>query len=317
MSPTRDLPVTVHARAFTLAELVIALGVSSILVVGAGVVLTSTMSQTDRGAGELAAQAKVSDALSTIAADASVATSITSPSPNMLWLTVPDRNNDGAEEQIEYRTDADAAGLLFRSVNGQQHTLADQITEFAISTHSRPPPQDEVLASQELVVYNPSSGKSAVAFGGADRVAVCLLPTFPAGTISWSIQKVRIPFSTRGSADAIILAEVRSAPDDTAPGPTVYAQTVVLELVLSGSESDVELSLSTPSLDPAAPVWLVLYTLPNINEKVNIHLQSGSNPPGWQFVRSSADSGVTWITPATNYAVPIQVVGSYTVRTEQ
>lgn len=126
-----------RAAGYTLAEMMIALTSASVLMVGlAGALLIA--SRSFEGNSRAVDRSRAAEALSELTADLRQATSFASRGATSATFTVPDRNNDLAEETITYAWTGLPAGELTYSINGgPATTILTDIQDFRLTYLSR------------------------------------------------------------------------------------------------------------------------------------------------------------------------------------
>lgn len=304
-------------RAFTLAELSVALAISSILVVGAGVVLTSTMSAVDRGAGSAATQSDMRRALATINADAAVAIDINTSTPNELSMSVPDRTGDGAIEFVRYTWSGTRGDPLVRVVNGSSQTLLDDVRAWTFASIRRPGPLLATFTGQTIAEHNPASVSGSYSFGRSIHICVAAKPVLPAHTKNWSLQSAAFLLSRAGAGRTIIV-EARAAAFDGTPTATVLASASLSGDTLSNQDAWMTFSLPVSDITPGVPIAIVLRGLTTdsaASGKLGVSFTGGmpNTLTNWE----SQDAGATWAKPSSAYFVPVRLIGSFTTETEQ
>jgi len=106
-------------RGFTLAEVVVSLGVLSVVLAGLASTLTITMRIAPRGNEPSVVIAQLTRALQSIADEVVTAVGVEITGPSSLTVLVPDRSGDNAPETIAYTTEAGSRGIsLLRRYNG-------------------------------------------------------------------------------------------------------------------------------------------------------------------------------------------------------
>jgi len=102
---------------FTLIELVIVLGVSSMLLLSLSAALSATLSTTAEVSDQLSAWHVVSDALLKMEGELRAATSVIATQVGRVCFYVPDITGDDAPDLVEYNWGGNAGDALTRSVN--------------------------------------------------------------------------------------------------------------------------------------------------------------------------------------------------------
>ncbi|NOX59457.1 MAG: type II secretion system protein [Planctomycetes bacterium] len=136
---------TSHCSAFTLVEMMAAMTVLSILVVGVSGTLVIASRAVDDGTAVNAQIPEARDVGDIIMADLSDALAFTERTVNAVTFTVPDRDKDGTEETIRYVWDGISGGTVTREYNGgAASVIADDVYGFDLTFLTRtvrPSPQ--------------------------------------------------------------------------------------------------------------------------------------------------------------------------------
>ncbi len=145
----RRLPVY-KRNAFTLVEMMAALTVLSILVVGVGSTLVIASRAVDDGTAVNSQIPQARDIGDVIIADLNDALTITEHTAEAIAFTVPDRDDDGEVESIRYAWDGKLGGYLTRELNGSKAIkIANDVYRFDLTYLTRtvkPPPRACCLA---------------------------------------------------------------------------------------------------------------------------------------------------------------------------
>ncbi len=136
---------TFERSAFSLVEMMAAMTVLSIMVVGVGSTLVIASRAVDDGTAVNAQIPEARDIGDLIMADFSDAIAITERTATAITITVPDRDNNGDDETLRYEWDGTAGGIVTRQYNGGTVvTIAEDVHRFDLTYLTRtvkPPPQ--------------------------------------------------------------------------------------------------------------------------------------------------------------------------------
>lgn len=302
--------------AFTLAELAVSLAVSSILIVGAGAVLTTTMKQVDRGGDANATRRALSRTLDAITADCAVATAIDRSSPYKLVLTVPDRTGDGNAETVSYVWSNQRNGTITRVFNAESNVIATGIDSFAFTTKVRPAPIVSTTSIQSIYSYDPN-GTNSADFDDTKYYAACFQVSAPQGTTSWTINSIRLRLGQKGNTSGTFVIELRNTVNN-APGTTILASTTVAESTLEDNPSWVSVPMSVSNLSAGAILSVVIHAQSGTgNTDGSVGSKSGASAPG-QMAWISSNRGSTWTVPSSpSLSIPLIVNGTFTTKQEQ
>jgi len=285
---------------FTLMELVVAMAILSVLLVGAGSAVMLTRRAMPDGKKGTAAALCAAGAMDRLAGDLFYATSIFTASPGEITFLVEDRNGDGSSETIRYYWSGTPGAPLVRQVNGgTEATLLDGVQEFRLDYLKRSQllpssygEGDEIL----LASYDTMSYLGSVF---VDRKTWCgeyFRPSIPAQATGWRVTRARFRARTAGSATEELKVQLRPAVG-VLPADSVLAEVSVMESTLSKNYQWQEVTFgSTTNVAPGAGVCLVLKGL------VDADAGEVRTRPTWAYASNcryvySTDSGNNWKSP--------------------
>lgn len=303
-------------RAYTLAELVVAMGASSVLLVGAGVVLTSTMKQVDRGADGSAKSAALALATDTIAADAAVATSIDTSSPGMLSLTVPDRTGDGTPESIVYRWTGTAGSPLTRTLNNNTQALVPAVSSFVLAPLARSQPTDTAVGPITLAEHVPSGTPSGWAVGGGWFVGLTFRPALPANAVSWTVTGIDVMVRSVSSIQGSAVFQLREVDGSNTPTSVILTTASVPESTLPSTVSWITVPIAFADIPPSKPLALVVGGSESNGSQCGLGSVTGAGMAGTFIGWSSSNNGSSWSAPSPETSFAARIRGTYTVRRE-
>jgi len=102
MLPDRSSSHILCRCGFTLIETVVAIGVMSIILVGAGAAITMSVSAADLSSDGNTRFTDAADVVDRMSADMQAAIEVPERSSTAITIVVPDRSNDGQPELIRY-----------------------------------------------------------------------------------------------------------------------------------------------------------------------------------------------------------------------
>ncbi len=137
-----------------------------------------------------------------IISDLRSAVSIAANSASAIEFTVPDRNGDGLDDTIRYEWSGVAGAPLLYGYNDQPaQVLANAVHSFNL-TYQTVNPQNAPLAEElAVLIYHSDAPRGELKDYGLEQTKWCaqyLLPTFPAGTTTWKIKRVRFQAKADG-----------------------------------------------------------------------------------------------------------------------
>jgi prepilin-type N-terminal cleavage/methylation domain-containing protein len=192
-------------RGFTLLEMVLAMAVTSVILLGIGsamLIAGRAMPDAHSPAADSVAGA---DAIEQMVAELQYAVSINQRSARMIEFTVADRNGDGTPEVIHYEWSGVTGDSLTRQYNaGTAAEVLSNIQDFTLSydlqTISTQIPQGNESAETLLIGYNSSSYYSDYTVKNDAWYSEYFRPVLPANTVSWKVTRVRFYAMQSGGA---------------------------------------------------------------------------------------------------------------------
>ncbi|MCH8147873.1 MAG: prepilin-type N-terminal cleavage/methylation domain-containing protein [Planctomycetes bacterium] len=298
-APLRRYRLSVH-RGFTLVELVAAMAVMIILMLGMGstMIIATRAIPDGKSSTEIAADSR--NVLDRMTEDLLYTTSVTEKTTNAITFTVADRGHGAAgPETIRYAWSGTPGDPLTLEYNGAvAATLVDDVQEFALTyTTKASAPQagpavegpEEVFLSQDAT----NSGSSAqFDVSGSGGAAEYFEPTLPGDAISWRITRVAFVAAPKKPTNATLSVSVRQASGTGVPTGLIVDQVQVPEAnLLAGNWHQVTFS-SAGGLDPSQ-AYCIAWTGDggSVAGKLSIGTGSVGSPQTKYFVSSD---GIAW-----------------------
>lgn len=287
-----------NRRGLTLLEMVISLGILTIVMGGAtyGILLSGRALQvsTQSASGTRSS----AEALSQLLAELQTATGVSERTATAVTFTVPDRNQDAQAETIRYSWSAAPGAPLYRQYNNEAPVvIAANVQQFSLSflTETVQPANQDTLLIQHL----DGSGGSTVTFTEArtDWCGQYFKPTLPANATGWKITKVSLYCKRRSGATPGLLVNVRLVYPTAQQKPgNVILDSVSLnpfDLDSSFAWKDFTFTNST-YLPPTQGMCLVVAQVVN-GRSIRVQYESsGSQMTPNSFFTSSSDGGSSW-----------------------
>jgi Tfp pilus assembly protein PilW len=221
-----------------LIELVVALAISSTLLLAMGSVVLVSTKAIPTANNRTSSIVAGSRALSSISSDVFFATSVTELTATAITFTVPDRNNDGHPETIRYAWSGNAGDPLTRQYNGGNViSIIPRIQSFNLTFDKR-----QVLApttyttSAETLLASFTTSSNLANYGVASNAwpGQNVGPVLPSNAVSWSVTRVMLPAAVNGANAGVSLVQIRAVDANEFPTTTLDQQ-ALLESSLSSS----------------------------------------------------------------------------------
>jgi len=292
-------------RGYTLIELTVSLGVTSLVLAAIGSAMVLTSRAVPNGEGAAAAAIDASDALARLSAELQHAQHITSRSAHAVTFTVADRDDDGSPERIRYAWSGNSGDPLTRAYNGARATaVVPEVTTFTLNWHTRPTRLTYAGPAEEGAEQVLSSMDSLLGLGTNDKevrvdqwVSQYLKPTLPDDAVWWRPTR----FMFRGGVielnNATLEAQVRRADVGRTPRTTVLARDTIDSSVLGllSTRDEVEFP-DVPRLQPGEPITLVIRNGNDVDKIAKVKYYDGTSTGGLAEGRPRADEedGEQW-----------------------
>ncbi len=300
------------AAAFTLVELLVALGVLPLLLLGlASAVLVARHAVPDGTRGP-SATLSAGRALEQLAAELQYATSVSVTSPAEIVFTTEDRNGDGAIETIRYFWSGTPGDPLLRQANGTAAVaVAFNVETFHLDYTTREQPLSTTSsegAERLLASYASSVNLGSFLADADDWCGQDFSPELPADATAWRVTRVGFRARVAGLPIGTFQVELRSSAGHL-PTMNALANVSMAESSLPAvSYQWVEVPFSSaPQLPPGARVALIVKGLTSGDAcDVQYQILSGSAATS-NFVRTT-NAGADWTTSA-GQDMPFYVYG--------
>ena len=214
-----------RARAFTLVEVMVAMAILSVVIVGmtSAIVLAT---KSIPAAGSAAKQTiDAADVVGRISAELRYAITITERTTSSITFTVADRTGDSFPETIRYSWSGTAGDPLLRTVGGgAAATVLADVQAFDLSYDA-----NVVLTElpgggqspEQLLAYYTSISWSDLDITTTDWPGMYFQPTLPANATGWRVTKVSFWAKSHFPPDGEIAVQIQSADGSDLPSGTV------------------------------------------------------------------------------------------------
>jgi prepilin-type N-terminal cleavage/methylation domain-containing protein len=310
-------------RGFTLAEMLVALAVISIIVLGCGSVLTlatRAMNANTDGNSPASQAVLARAAADQITSDVRVATSITEQTATAITVTVPDRNADGSQETVRYAWSGVLGAPLTRQYNGGPAVaIADNVQGFDLRYITKtvgpaPVPQPVEGPEQVLISYDVTT---TTEYGVKKTAwpAEYFKPTLPANAISWKITRIVLQLRRNGGATGVLSIQVKNVDSSKKPTGTALQAVDIDVTTIPTTATWVNVPFTNLSgLDPNNGLS-VLLTSTRSTQNAFVRYKGGISPPTQNMLYcTSSNQGSSWTTPSGSSAAQYYVYGTVTTQ---
>ena len=296
-----------RSNGFTLLEIVVALPIMALLMVGLGAAIKIAAQAVPNGTGNASATLSAREALDLIAADLTYATSIgtdvtTAGAANQLSFNIPDRDGlPPTTETITYSWSGTAGTPLTRTFNGTTTTIAPSVQEFSLAYDKRSKALPPTYSSGTETLLISSDGFTLFPTDNAvtsnSWVGQYFQPILASNVQSWNVTRAQLYLKQSNLPDGQNLIQIRTAAGGL-PTSTVLAQTMFLESTLGISYSLQTISFSgVPNTSPASGLCLVVQWLAN---GTSCTVESWGTSAANSYLVSTGNAGATWQSPSGN-----------------
>jgi type II secretory pathway pseudopilin PulG len=301
MRPFGDKTVTRNTnryeRGFTLTELVLSMGLMTILLGGISstILLASHALPSEQNAS--AAVNRGYQAADQIAGELYCARSFTEKASTAVEFTVADRSGDATPETIRYAWSGTAGDPLTRQYNGGTVVdwLAD-VQEFALTydvtevTEELPPVEAE---GAETLLISHDTSVSLTDWGLTDKgwIGQYFFPPLPAEATAWKVTRVKFMARIHGGNKGITAVQLRLPTAGNLPGATILEEVLMYESALDPSYLWEEFSFASVSgLSPTQGLCLVLALNKKEAHLADVRYDDGAG----SGLLTTTDAGSNW-----------------------
>ena len=285
------------ASGHTLVELVAALAITGVLVLGVASAMLVASKAVDPASPLRNTQA-AAEATARIAEELRFATGFTQRAARAVTFTVADRDGDGSEETIGYSWSNTAGDPLMRQYNGGtavpvlsdvHHVylryITTSLTEQPDAVRNE---SGEILLASHMTATN--SGDYAIK--EKDWLAQYFKPTLPANAVSWAVTRVLFKARTHGAAYGVAGVELRLPTASNVPSDVILQQINMYEDHLTYGYLWQEFAFSNVSgLSPSRGLCLVISCIKRDSDLCDIEFDKEDNPGG--YIKGK-EAGAIW-----------------------
>lgn len=281
-------------RAAMLAELIIAITISAILLLGIQSALSVALRgvpDPQSGPGTSLQANRIADQLTT---ELETAMYVNEHTATSIAFTIPDRNGDGNAERVRYAWTGTPGGKLTRQYNGGTvEMIAEKVNLFSLTpsaksvSESYPSLAVEDAAESLLIDRNSTSGLGNNDITNSNWLGQHFTMTLPAGTYAW--RPTRVQFAAKkNSTPGVTLVQMRPVSNTLAPTSTVLEQYTLNDTAMTTSYAWQSFNLT--SLSAMASGASIALVLQHSGGSKSSTVLSTSSFPGLE----KTSNGVSW-----------------------
>jgi len=251
-------------KGFTLVEMVLSLGIISILLVSMGGLIVVAAKSLPSRKKATDGTSSAGSALERISGELSQAISITEAKDKSIEFTVADRDASGSPETIRYQWSGVKDAPLERRYNGGLPTiLADQLTSFGLtysveSTKIVRASSGLAVPEAQVAGWNSILTLFSASADTGKPVGQNFMPTLPANTRSWTVTRVRFLCSRAGAGTRDTSVQLRTTDVTGKPTNVILASTILPNTALAAAMTMTEVVFtSAPALAPDQEISIV------------------------------------------------------------
>jgi prepilin-type N-terminal cleavage/methylation domain-containing protein len=313
-SPIRNLQF--RRRGFTLVEMVVSLGITSVLMLSIGGAMLLVGRALPDAKSTTGAIVDASSVVEQLLTELQYATTVNSRSATMIEFTVADRDGNDVEEVIRYEWSGTAGAPLTRQYNGKTavQVLAD-VRDFALSydlqTISTQIPQGNESAEIVLSSWSQQFHSDSFPIKSSEWYGQYFFPTPPADAVSWKVTRIKIYGRTDGLWWGESRVQLQTATAGKRPSGTVLEEKTLMEASLLTGFTEQEFAFyGVAGLSPTAGLCLVVKWIYDASACQLYGYHEGASTAD-SFLVKSTDKGVTWSAPS-GYGLKYKVYGTVT-----
>lgn len=302
-----------HPHAFTLIELVAALGITTILlaaIASAVMIATNALPQTNDAFSAPMSAGRIVDQM---AGELESALLVLSQTPTSITFTVPPRNGDTVPEKITYSWAGPSGAPLMRQYNsGMPVSLIDSVDQFSLtpvmvtSTESYPGVATEDASDSLLIDDSSTTGATTQGVNASNCLGQYFCASsWPSGVVGWRPTRVQFQAEQSGliATTDILMAPALSNCTPAAPYSQQYSDTGIGLLASFGWQQ-----FSFSGIDRLAPAAGVCLMVEGASGSTNSMVVENNNLSG---LIQSSNGGSTW-SYISNVGMVSQIFGKLT-----
>ena len=313
-SPTTPRPSSSLRRGLTLAELVVSMGIATIVIGGMMSALVIASRATGSTSDDLTHTLEARGYADQILAELNHAVAFTEQSPSSLAFLVPDREGDGSAEEIRYSWSGTPGEALTREYNGGPPVIfSEAIQGFELTYLPRlfpTAPTEEFGA--ELFAYDGSFGGS---FKDCDIdhdswCAQYFKPDLPTNTVSWKVNLVQL-ILRQEDIGRLLEIQIRTPGPRLTPTEQVLQEVTILTDYLPEYYATRQFEFSDPAdLGPVTGACLVITQVSGTKGARTRYIENGVSMPHNAHWTVTSNAGSSWSRPTSNHDMLFAAYGT-------
>jgi prepilin-type N-terminal cleavage/methylation domain-containing protein len=298
---TAQLRAAQNVAGFTLVEVVLAIVVLSVLLLGMHSAMLLAWRASPQRDSVNSATTSAAAAIDLLASELALATSITAATDSSVRFVVPDRTGDGAPDTIQYSWSGSKGDPLLRTINNAAATVAANLAEFQLTYEKRSQPLPTTYTESgevTLSYYDSLNLLNLGNFAVKDNqfVGQCFKPSLPHGATHWRVTRTMLRMRSRGSTGGETRIQLRGT-NGTTP-TTILEEVLLLESSLGSAYSWREFTFSNVGGRPAGSSLCLVAQWSKDADACDIEYQNLLASAGNSDLVQTTNGGATWTAPA-------------------
>ncbi|MBN1509955.1 MAG: prepilin-type N-terminal cleavage/methylation domain-containing protein [Sedimentisphaerales bacterium] len=304
------------APGFTLVEMVVSLGIASVLMLSVGGAMLLAGRAVPDAKSPAGTIVNTSSVLEQILSELQYATTVNGRSATMIEFAVADRDGNDVEEVIRYEWSGTAGAPLTRQYNGKTPvTVLTDVRDFALTydlkTISEEVPQGNESAETLLISWTQTLHSEDFPIKSSEWYGQYFFPALPADAVSWKVTRVKIYGRTDGAFVGESRVQLQTPTAGKRPSGTVLEEKTLMEAALLVAFGEAEFEFyGVSGRSPSQGLCLVVKWVYDSTACQLWGYDEGASTSD-SFLIKSTDKGVTWSAPS-GYGLKYRVYGTVT-----
>jgi type II secretory pathway pseudopilin PulG len=275
-------------------ELVVSLGIMSVLAVGVSSAVVVSMRAVETANSQSTRIRQATDVSNQMASELSGALAVTEKGTTALTMFVPDRDNNGASEEIRYSWSGVAGDPLLRRYNGNTPTaILNNVWAFGLAYDLVSVPTAPLGADRLLAGHHSGNDLGTFRIKTYDWLSQSFKVSLPSGGSYWKVTRAVIYCKQVGDPGGRLTARLCTGTNDGRPSGSAFCQATVWE-------SDLQISHSWYSIDLHYSNYLSAYATyclvlsGNVSDVCEVKFHSNNVSQASYALYVSSNGGSTW-----------------------